>query len=281
VTSEPGGNAPIHRALWVDGKMRGGHDERVLTGLFSQLSGRGIRIVLPVVQRTAKFLDTTILQIDTFMNLFGHRSPNVCADLELWVHDNTVTGDSTYQIEIIAGLSGSTYQADGNSTFFQARLIRWAPAELMLPAISAVTSPWVRLSASPLAGYPLASGTERRRLLLHAESLGCNEGLWINERGHALEFCWGSLVWLVGGSWYMPSRTMHATWNPVIAEIYELLDMNERNIETSELLDAELVVRIGSTGSFSPIASLDGSQLAMRPDATDDLLNIMNGLILN
>lgn len=264
--------------LWIDGNRRGHYDEGHLTEIFAQVNGRGTRITLPVIRRTARFLESAYVQMETFMAIFGCRFPDICVDLELWIYGNT-GDDQFYELEILAALSGPVDQMEGTSTVFQARLSEPQPAELKLPCVSAMTSPWIRLSQSPLAGLPLISGMERRQLLLHAESRGCEEGLWINERDHAVEFCWGSLMWVLGSSWFVPALGDNPTWNPVINEITGLLSLNQCSLSADELPYAELVVRIASTGKFSVIANLDNRPIPVRSHSVYELREAVTQLL--
>jgi hypothetical protein len=268
----------IQEILWIDGDRQLDYNERQLSEIFAQVSGRGIRVVLPVVQKTAKFLDSACVQIDSFMVIFGHRSPDVYADLELWIDANSNGADQLQELEIIAGLSGPESQIEGNSSVFRARLSQPQPLERDLAPITALSSPWVRLSQSPLSGFPLISGMERGRLLAYVKSRGYGEGLWTNELGHAVEFCWGSLLCRFGNSWFTPAFSENATWNPVIDEISGVLAINRASLRITELYDAELVMRIGSTGRFTAIAKLNDRLIPVRTDAVNELRDAVRQL---
>jgi branched-subunit amino acid aminotransferase/4-amino-4-deoxychorismate lyase len=267
------------RLFWIDGERCDGYSDERVAKAFADVDGRGGRIVLPVVGGHIRFLERSLTHLEMAINAFGLRCPDISIDLELWAHQVTEAAGVCYQIELCVGITGPIKQQSECSVIHLARLAPWNPPTIRGASTRAVSSPWVRLSVTPLAGVCNISGLERYRLLNHVDSLGCDDGLWADEHGYVVEFASKSLLWLDGNSWIRPSADLNPTWNPVVELISENLEIARMKVRIEELGSAKAIVGVSSFGVVSTIAELDHNELPPRPDSVDFLERILANLL--
>lgn len=74
------------------------------------------------------------------------------------------------------------------------------PADEIGRAASAVIVPWRLDRRGPLAGLKTTSYAGHALAARWAEARGCDEGIWLNDRGHLAEGCRSNLFVVVGGA---------------------------------------------------------------------------------
>jgi branched-subunit amino acid aminotransferase/4-amino-4-deoxychorismate lyase len=269
----------MDRSFWVNGEWHDGCSDEHISMAFASVYGRGARIVLPVVSGRIRFLERSLAHLEMAVNAFGLHCPDIAIDLGLWAI--TAATENRYQLELCIGITGPVEEQHKCSVVHLASLAPWNPPSIQGSPVRAVSSPWVRLSMTPLAGICNISGLERYKLLSYANSQRCHDGLWINEHGYVVEFTSNSLLWFAGDSWIRPSADLNPTWNPVMDQISETLEITRMKARIDELCSARAIISVSSFGTFSIVTSVDHLELPPPSFSVDLLEQILTDQIFH
>jgi branched-chain amino acid aminotransferase len=125
------------------------------------------------------------------------------------------------------------------------------------PSIALATVPWARNERSPVAGAKTTSYAENVVALARARSLGMDEALFLDTRGHLSEGTGTNVFVAVGGELFTPARSCGCLAGVTRALVLEWSGAKELEMPVSVLDEADEVFVTSSTRDVQPVHAVD------------------------
>lgn len=124
---------------------------------------------------------------------------------------------------------------------------------------------------SPLVGIKSLPYTENIDCLDRAHSAGFDDGIRFNKKGQVCESAVANLLLRIDGIWCTPNLASGCLPGITRELMIEWLDIQERAVEADELDQSDAIFLLSSLKDAQPVASLDGRELEIVADLTEQV----------
>lgn len=123
----------------------------------------------------------------------------------------------------------------------------------------------------PLAGIKVLPYTENISCLDLAHAAGFDDGIRLNKKGQVCESAVANLLLRINGTWCTPNLASGCLPGITRELMIEWFGIQERAIELGDLAQTDAIFLLSSLKDVQPVASLDGRELEIVADLTEQV----------